>query len=260
MPEEVELYYETIGDGFPLVLIHGWSADGLSYLFQIPLAYHYRLILPDLRGHGKSPKPQTEYTAEILASDVNRLLEKLAVEKAIICGGSLGGKVALQFALDYPEKVEALILVNTASTSSGLQQLFDGCISVLSAPNPVEMLSGMISSMPGLDEVFIKSPVGSMFMQSSLERLEQIEPKSFLEVTKGMERFDVTDRLSEIKAPTLIIAGEKDSILPPSLSEEMYKRIAGSEYVTISTEHGTPFARPDEFNRVVRNYLKKIGY
>jgi 3-oxoadipate enol-lactonase len=259
MAKEVELYHETIGQGFPLVVIHGWASDGLSYLFQFPLAYHYRLILPDLRGHGRSPKPQTECTAEILASDVSRLLEKLAVEKAIICGGSLGGAVALQFALDYPQKVEALILVNTASTLSSIQEFFNGCIAVLSSPNPVEMLKQMVSSLPGMEE-FSKSPVGSMYMESSIERLQQIEPKSLLEVTKGMVRFDVTDRLSEIKAPTLIIAGEKDSILPPSLSEEMYKRIAGSEYVTISTEHGTPFARPDEFNRVVRNYLKKIGY
>jgi len=121
------------------------------------------------------------------------------------------------------------------------------------------MLKGMVSSLPGMEELS-KSPVGSMYMESSFERLQQIEPKSLLEVTKGMKRFDVTDRLSEIKAPTLIIAGEKDSILPPSLSGEMYKRIAGSEYVTICTEHGTPFARPDEFNKAVRNFLKKIGY
>lgn len=259
MAEKVELYYATIGQGFPLVLIHGWASDGLSYLFQIPLSYHYRLILPDLRGHGRSPKPQTECTAEILASDVDRLLEKLAVEKAIICGGSLGGAVALQFALDYSQKVEALILVNTASTLSSMREFFAGCIAVLSAPNPVEMMKGMVSSLPGMDEL-LKSPVGAMYIESSLERLGQIEPKSLIEVTKGMEGFDVTDRLSEIKAPTLIIAGEKDSILPPLLSEEMHKRIAGSEYVTISTEHGTPFARPDEFNRVVRNYLKKIGH
>jgi len=259
MAEKVELYHETIGQGFPLVLIHGWASDGLSYLFQIPLSYHYRLILPDLRGHGKSPKPQTECTAEILASDVDRLLEKLAVEKAIVCGGSLGGAVALQFALDYPKKVEALILVNTASTLSAIQEFFAGCISVLSAPNPVEMLKRMVSSLPGMDEMS-KSPVGSMYMESSFERLQQIEPKSLLEVTRGMEGFDVTDRLSQIKAPTLIIAGEKDSILPPSLSEEMHKRIAGSEYIVINTEHGTPFARPDEFNKVVRNFLKKIGH
>lgn len=259
MAKEVELYYETIGQGFPLVLIHGWSADGLSYLFQIPLAYHYQLILPDLRGHGRSPKPQTKCTAETLASDVSRLLEKLAVEKAIVCGGSLGGAVALQFALDYPKKVEALILVNTASTLSSIREFFNGCIAVLSAPNPVEMLKGMISSLPGMDEV-LKSPIGSMYMESSIERLGGIEPESLIEVTRGMEGFDVTDRLSEIKAPTLIIAGEKDSILPPSLSEEMHKRIAGSEYIVINTEHGTPFARPDEFNKVVWNFLKKIGH
>ena len=259
MKEDVELHYEAIGQGSPLVLIHGWGGDWSNNLFQIPLAYHYRLILPDLRGHGRSPKPQTECTAEILATDVNRLLEKLDVEKAIVCGRSLGGMVALQLALDYPQKVEALILVNTASTASAAGELFDELISLLSAPNPVETLGGMMSSLPAFIEVS-KSPIGSMFIEAILEGLEQLEPKALIELTRGMKRFDVTDRLSEIEIPTLIVGAAQDSATPVVFSEEMHKRIAGSEYAIIDAEHALAIIRPDEFNKLVRNFLKKIGH
>jgi len=261
MVKDVELYYYTIGQGSPLVLIHGWCADGLSHLFQLPLSYNYRLILPDLRGFGKSSKPQTECTTEILASDVNGLLETLGMKKAGVYGCTFGGMVALQFALDYPEMVEALILVNTASTSSGLRQFFDDFISLLNAPNAVEALIEMMSSaLSGFDEAFAKSPAGLMFIEAWLERLEHIEPKALIELAKGIKKFEVTQRLSEISVPTLIVAGEKDPVFPPSYSEEMHKRIAGSEYVIIDAGHGTPFLRPDEFNKVVRNFLNKIGH
>lgn len=261
MVENVELHYYTVGQGFPLVLLHGWCADGLSHLFQLPLSYNYWLILPDLTGFGKSPKPQRQYTAEILASDVDRLLEKLGVKKAVVYGCTFGGMVALQFTLDYPERVEALILVNTASISSGLRQFFDDFISLLSAPNAVETLIEMMSStLSGFDEAFAKSPAGLMFIEAWLERLEHIEPKGLIELAEGMKRFDATEKLSEIEVPTLIIAGEKDPFFPPSNSEEMHGRIAGSEYVNIDAGHGTPFLRPDELNKVVRNFLNKIGH
>lgn len=257
MTENVDLHCYAIGDGFPLVLIHGWCADGLSYALQIPLAYKYRLILPDLRGQGKSPKPRTACTPALMASDVNRLLKRLGIEKAIICGGSFGGMVALQFALDYREKVEALILSDTAATSSAAAPFMAGCMSLLSAPNAAEMLRGMISqfaSQSGMSE----SPAGSMLIEASLERLADIDPISLLEVTKGMQAFDVTARLSEIKVPTLIIACKRDLVVPPQYSEEMHKRIAGSECVVMDTEHGSPFFRPDAWNNAVRNFLLRI--
>jgi 3-oxoadipate enol-lactonase len=259
MAENVDLHYYAIGDGFPLVLIHGWCSDGLSYALQIPLAYKYRLILPDLRGQGKSPKPQTKCTPALLASDVNRLLERLGIEKAVMCGGSFGGMVTLQFALDYPEKVKALILSDTASTSAAASQFMSGCMALLSGPNATEMLKGMISQLAS-GSGMTNSPAVAMLIEASLERLTDMDPVSLLEVTKGMEGFDVTERLVEIKVPTLIIAGKRDLVVPPQHSEEMHKRIVGSEYVVIDTEHGSPFFRPDEWNREVQSFLESVNY
>lgn len=259
MTQNVDLYYYTIGQGFPLLMIHGWCSDGLGFTLQTSFAYKYHLIFPDLRGHGKSPKPHMPCDAALLASDVNHLLEKIGVEKAIICGGSFGGMVALQFTLDYPEKAEALILSDTTSTFTASTQFTSMVIPMLSGPNAADRVRGMISSL-ALGGEMAKSPFGAMLIEGSLERLEDLDPQSLLEVTKGMKDFEVTHRLSEIKVPTLIIAAKKDMVVPPRFSEEMHKRIAGSEYVVIDSDHGTPYFRPDEWNRTVRNFLKKIGH
>ncbi len=113
---QIELlnYYE-IGHGYPVVLLHGGNVDAFSWFFQIPLAYRYRLILPDLRGRGGSSKSPKGCSIALLASDVNELLEKLDIKKAVICGVSFGGAVALQFALDHGAKVKALALSDTMS-------------------------------------------------------------------------------------------------------------------------------------------------
>ena len=259
MTETVNLHYYTMGQGFPLVMIHGWCSDGLGFTLQTSFAYRYQLILPDLRGHGKSPKPHATCNAPLLAADVNHLLEKMGIDRAILCGGSFGGMVALQFVLDYPQKVEALILSDTTSTFTASTQFMDMVIPMLSGPNAAEMVRAMISSL-ALGGEMAKSPFGAMLIEASLERLVDLDPGSLLEVTKGMKDFEVTHRLSEIKVPALIIAAKRDMVVPPQYSEEMHKQIAGSEYVVIDSDHGTPFFRPDEWNRTVRNFLKKMGH
>ena len=259
MTEPVDLHYYSIGSGFPLVLLHGWSADGLSYALQVPLAYKYRLILPDLRGHGRSPKPKTLCNPAMLAADVNRLLEKLGIEKAIMGGGSFGGLVALQFVLDYPQKVEALILSDTTCNSAVVMPFMDMMLPVLSGPNAIETLRSMISKLVKVSGM-TKTPVGAMMMESSFERFADIDPISLLEVSKGMINIDFTPRLLEIKVPTLIIGGKKDMVIPLKYTEVLRQGISGSECVVIKADHGTPFFRPDEWNKAVQSFLQRIGH
>jgi pimeloyl-ACP methyl ester carboxylesterase len=259
MTEPVDLNYYTIGSGFPLVLLHGWSADGLTYALQVPLAYKYRLILPDLRGHGRSPKPRTSCNPAMLAADVNRLLEKLGIEKAIMGGGSFGGLVALQFILDYPQRVEALILSDTTSNSAAVMPFMDMMLPVLSGPNPIETLRSMISKLAKASGM-TKTPAGAMMIEGSFERFADIDPISLLEVSRGMKDFDVTQRLFEIKVPTLIIAAKKDMAIPFKYTEALHQGISGSECVVIKTDHGTLFFRPDEWNKAVQSFLQRIGH
>jgi pimeloyl-ACP methyl ester carboxylesterase len=194
-----------------------------------------------------------------LAADVNRLLEKLGIEKVILGGGSFGGLVALQFVLDYPRKVEALILSDTTSNSSVVVPFMDMMLPVLSGPNAVETLRKMISKLAKVSGM-TKTPVGSMMMENALERFADIDPISLLEVSRGMFNIDFTERLSEIKVPTLIIGGKKDMVIPLKYAEVLHRGISGSECVVIKTDHGTPFFRPDEWNKAVQGFLQRIGH
>ena len=116
----INLFYEEEGDGYPLVFLHGWPGDHAMWLFQTPVfSAHYRVIVPDLRGHGRSEKPVGGYDMRTLAKDLNGLLDELGVEKAFVVGGSFGGAIGERFVIDYPEKVRAAVWVNSATFPIG---------------------------------------------------------------------------------------------------------------------------------------------
>lgn len=255
MPEYIDLHHYTIGSGFPFVMLHGWSGDGLTYLFQIPFAYRYRLILPDLRCHGRSPKPRTGGDVKLMAGDLNRLFDTIGMEKAIVSGGSMGGTVALQFVLDYPERVEALILADTMSSGKAIpKELFENLLSSLQKADGIKQT---------LEEIYLgpnssSTPQMEAWVKSRIERASELETEPLTKVTRALYEFDVTERLSEIRVPTLIIEAKQDALASESL--EMHRRIGGSKLAEIDCGHGSPFFRPDLWNAAVGEFLRSIGH
>ena len=117
----VNIYYEISGQGPALVLLHGWTENHNFWKFQIPdFSKDYKVVAIDLRGHGKSDKPETKYSIQKFADNLYHVLNGLGIDGAIIAGHSMGGMTALVFCLTHPEKVKALILVNT--TSAGIHE------------------------------------------------------------------------------------------------------------------------------------------
>ena len=110
----VKLCYEICGEGYPLFLIHGFGAKKEAWIAQIPdLSTHFKVIMVDNRGAGKSERPDAEYTMEVFADDINSLMDHLGIDKANIAGWSLGGMIVQNFVLKYPERVNKIILINT---------------------------------------------------------------------------------------------------------------------------------------------------
>jgi len=121
---DIEINYDVEGEGEPLVLIHGLSGSTRHWFFQIPeFSKHFRVIAYDVRGHGQTDKPKQEYSIKLFADDLRGLMDKLGVDKAHIIGLSMGGYIAQQFALDYPDKVKSLVLADTASEIGEVGQL-----------------------------------------------------------------------------------------------------------------------------------------
>ena len=204
--KDIQVYYEIHGEGAPLALILGLGTDVSEWESIIqPLAQHYRVIAFDNRGAGRTEKPDSPYMIEMMAADTQALLSALAVGRAHILGISLGGRIALALALAHPEQVDRLVLVSTSARGVGRPWWF----------RPLSLLS----SAPGL-------------------RGKYPQPRyAFRRQRQASSGFDVSTRLGEIHAPTLILHGTGDKTAPYALAEELHAGIAGSQLLAFDGGH-----------------------
>ncbi|MHA1269555.1 MAG: alpha/beta fold hydrolase [Candidatus Helarchaeota archaeon] len=250
----VKLYYEEYGssDKPAIILIHGWTADHNRWKDQVEvLKDNYRVITPDLRGHGKSDKDESiDYSSiNILSDDLKGLMDNLNIQKAIIAGHSMGGMTVMQFTLDYPEKVEKLILVDT--------------IAKFSYSFGRKLLTGISNILPY--NSFIKLQISRAFRKgwdkeqiNKLTELALQNPKYVVyRFYKAMKKFNVLEKLSNIKVPTLIIHGEKDIQLPLDQAKKIHEQISGSKLVVIEEAgHEVIVEEPEKVVNAILEFIK----
>lgn len=259
----IELYYETQGEGKPLVLVSGLGYPMWQWYRMVPfLAEHFKVITFDNRGVGQSDKPAGTYTAQMLAADTIGLLDVLNIEQAVIMGHSMGGFIAQAIALDYSQRVEKLILgstnfggphhvpvtaeamkVLTDVTSDALTRFKNG-LGVSTAP-------GWAEKNPEMIEEWVKWRVAN-----------PIEPgpyQSQLAIGLGLlpEAAAFEAKLPAIHIPTLILFGEHDKVVPPANAELLSKKIANSQ-ITIFPDagHFFPIEIPEAASRAVTQFAK----
>ena len=211
----VHLYYEKLGTGNPVVLVHGFP---LNHTIWLPVVNRLKdkatFILPDLRGHGRSPVPDGTYTMDLMAADLAALLDRLDCHKAILVGHSMGGYVSLAFVMQYPERVSGLGLVASQAGSdtperregryNSAQELEEQGIGPLAEAMPAK-LTHKSDLQPGLMALIQASPA-----------------KGAAACQRGMaERIDSTPFLTAVNVPSIVIAGDSDAIIPIEKSEQM---------------------------------------
>jgi len=204
----IQLGYDVFGqDGIPMVLIHGFGLD--RSIWKPMVSGHFgdqRVILPDLRGHGESEAPEGPYSMCTLAEDIAGLLDHLKIDKAIVCGHSLGGYVALAFAEVYPDRLAGLGLITTraiADTDEGRAGRYSLVEKVAQGGSVV--LAESLTPRLTKDEAILKQ---------SFAIIEHTPPNGIIGAAIGMaERPDRTNLLSEITVPALVVAGEEDQII-----------------------------------------------
>jgi pimeloyl-ACP methyl ester carboxylesterase len=248
---DIDLYYETCGPHSPrepLVLLHGFSGTGRAHWhLQIPIfAERYRVILPDLRGHGKS-KCQTvppDYW-ELLASDIAALISLLGLGQVHICGFSLGSVVAQLVALDHPDLVQSLVLVSTAAhipvESQGLLAFFES----LTRPDEIdaEWKESLIEMHGDPDWRWLLKNYGLMAVTR----------------VKGGGGEVTRHRLGEIACPTLIVQGQRDRMNPPELAKVVHQGVHGSEMSVFPCGHIVQEAEAERFNQLVLRFLDGLS-
>jgi 3-oxoadipate enol-lactonase len=252
----INLYYEITGSGLPVVFINGLTMDVNGWLFQVePFSRKYRVLRYDCRDQGQSDKPDVEYSQEDHARDLKKLLDRLEIQSAHIIGLSNGGMIAQHFALLYPESTGALVLVDTCSYVDTLLELI--VTSWIRAAETGGSGLRFEVALPYLfSESFAKTNLDKM--RANKETNMAINPaESTVRLARASKGHDLRGRLSEIKSPTLIIAGEEDILIPVRYSKMLSEEIVNSNLVTLKgCGHVAPIEKPEEFNRIVLDFLK----
>jgi pimeloyl-ACP methyl ester carboxylesterase len=254
----ISMNYEIRGEGSNLVLIHG-AGDNLEMWYnQVPaFSRSYRVITYDVRGSGKTESPEGKYSVSLLAQDAYQLMKAIGVQEAYFLGYSMGGRIATELALNYPELVKALVL---ASSSPGLTQ------------PPPEALGRRRSTLELLDNGDMKAFAEAMTREAFSPGFESSHPAEFKEYMKvklqnkpdGIARIMRLGRprgspnLSKIKCPVLLVVGENDWIMGLAQGEEAHEAMPGSKLVVLPTGHAAPIESPDKFNVAVVEFLNYV--
>lgn len=246
------LYFTERGSGPPLLLVHGLMVTGEMFEPVIGhFATRHRVIVPDLRGHGRSRGLPPPYTATQLASDLARLLDHLGIDTTAVLGYSQGGVIAQQLALDHPGRCNRLVLACTfAFNMVTLSERLEGHLT----PLLIQVLGmrrlAKLSVSQGLKQLDRKQ--GDWLAGL----IEDQDPKLMVSAWRETMAFDNRRRLVEIRCPTLIIAGSNDQAVPIHHANMLHNGIPGSRLVIIDgADHALIFTHSDEFLRVTDEFL-----
>ncbi|HET6420607.1 MAG TPA: alpha/beta fold hydrolase [Geobacteraceae bacterium] len=255
------IYYIDEGDpkGLPVVFIHGMLFDHRTWRPQIDaIRGRFRVIAFDARGHGKSDTGDCQYTHRMFAEDLAALLDHLRIERAVLCGLSMGGAVALRTFELFRERVLGLVLCDTHSASDSNE-----------AKHRRELAIREIKSN-GLElftEGFLRTVFRPAFFSTGPEIVEAVRatilatsPLAACGVLLAQAaRTDTTPVLSEIGIPTLLLAGEEDILTPPSIMHSMHLKIPGSQFRIIpEAGHASNLEKPSDFNKYLLELLDNI--
>ena len=258
----ITLYYELHGSGSPLVLIPGLGYDGWMWHRMIPgLAEHFQVIRIDNRGSGQSDAPPGAYTAQMLAADVVGMLDAFGLPQAHVMGHSMGGFIAQALAIDYPERVDRLILSATNFGGPRHAPITPEALAVLTdlSGDPVARLRRGIdvSCAPGFAEANpafvddwvdyrVRNPINPTGYQSQLAIGLSLLP----------EAAAFESRLPQVEAPTLILFGEHDRVVPPANAELLAGVLPHSRIELLpDAGHFFPFETPEAANAAVVRFL-----
>lgn len=252
------LYYEEHGSGFPLLMINGLGSDHLEWLYQLPVfAKHFRVVVFDNRGTGKSDVPSGPYTAAQMADDASALLRSLGIARSHVLGVSLGGMIAQEVALRHPDLVDRLVL---GCTGPG------GTLSVRPSR---EAMAAFALAGDGDAEKDLRRMIPFLYTEAyGREHPEEIEafvrrrldnrtpPEGYAAQMAAAVTHDASSRLERIRARTLVITGDADRLVNWENSLRISGRIPGARLLILPGAPHRLFAEnADAFNREVLSFL-----
>ena len=252
----MNIYYEVYGEGFPLLLIGGLGSQIGSWATQVPIySKHFRVVVFDNRGAGRSQKPEPGYGTEDMADDAAALMDALDIEAAHIVGKSMGGMIGQWLAIKYPEKVSKLVMGCSSASRDEVGNL------ILRTGREIASKVGMkavwiMALYLGYTREYIEKNIGSLngVMDAIPEDADAL--RGYIGQSYAVEGHDTTDLLNRIKAPTLVMMGESDMTTAPRRTRELAALIPNSRLKAFEgVGHGFWRERQEEADSLVLDFL-----
>ena len=258
----VRIYWEEAGSGSPLLLIMGLGYSHEMWHRTTPLvSKHFRTILLDNRGVGQSDVPPGPYPLATMAADAAAVLDAAGVESADVYGVSMGGMIAQEFALQYPGRVRKLILGCTACGGPKAVRAEPEVNQVLMMRGNMSMEEGTEAAVPFIYDA--GTPRARIDEDLAIRRRTYPKAEAYTAQLMGILAWESYSRLGQIKAPTLVIHGETDRLVPVGNGRLVAESIAGSKLVTIPhASHIYMTDQPEASHRAVLDFLlgrKEVG-
>lgn len=258
--EGVSIHYESYGTGKPLVLLHPVTANRYFWIHQVfSLAQTHQVIVLDHRGHGLSSRPAAGYSVPAMTADLLAVLGHAKVERATLVGNSIGGMIAVQAALDAPARVSALVVVSSATGLAPLvppevrtayQERFEATFAFV--------MKGAISARTRRER-----PEVQAFLSALSQVRENFVPavlQACVADPQGVFDWDQSERLGELRVPSLILAGAEDQMVPIEATRALAEAIPGARFELVpEVGHYQPLERPVEFNERLAAFLATLG-
>jgi 3-oxoadipate enol-lactonase len=225
----IRIYYELHGQGEPLVLIQGLGNACNLWPSLLPaLAQHYRVLIFDNRGAGRTDMPEALYSIEMFAADTASLMETLGIESAYVFGGSMGGWIGQHFARNFPQKVRRLVLgcTNTGGLSAS-SSAFMELLPTTAAMAPEDGLRAMVPFLFGRQTIAKRPDLIDLWVRLKLEFPQT--PAGGANQSAACMDFDSAAWVGEIKAPTLVIGGQEEALFPDGQQEALAAAIPNAE-------------------------------
>lgn len=260
----VKVYYESLGAGGgdkpPIVFLHPWSTNHYIWANQVPVfARDHQCVVVDHRGHGHSDKPAEGYAIGEMAADVVAILDELGLRKAVLVGNSIGGMIAMQTALDAPERVIGLLVLSSGTN--------------IGADTPPEVAEAMQADWRAVFGGMLDAAV------SARSKAERGEIQAFMDACfrtetnftegvfwasmadpNGVFNWNISDQLKDISQPTLIVAGTEDGVTTPAHNQFLADNIPNAE-IRMHDEvgHFCQLEQPLTFNADLRDFLARVA-
>ncbi|NLW34159.1 alpha/beta fold hydrolase [Syntrophorhabdus aromaticivorans] len=243
----MDVYTERHGSGEPILFVHGAGGSSEYWYYQKEhLKRHMEVLTIDLPGHGRSVGDGCRSIEEFREA-VREALQKLGIKKCYMAGHSMGGAIAMSFALAYPDILKGIVLICTGARLRALPAILDGLMKDKEAT--VRMI---------IDYAFSRK-IPEKLKEKGFMDMMRCNAETIYNDFVACDRFDAMNLLKSIQTPSLIICGEDDLLTPPKYSEYLHKIIRNSQLNLIrDAGHMAPLEKPEEINNMILPFVAEI--